>query len=396
MAELIGNDLQEVFIEEASFVFIAQPVIAYILERPCGDVVVEGKHQGLQGGYPSPYGGIHVLDFGRGGQAVFVRFASIAQYIFRNIAQVKVEVTSRFKGIFREGVHQPKFDVLNVGGFKIGGVYLAHDTGPAGAGEIQAAIFGDTSRYTGGQHIVIVGSAVVGEVSQVKHRQVHRLTVGRVGIGKYFGFTNQPHGVAREFILTHVGWPQVAVAIVKQRVNGVPGKAGTVESICQPCSLGSFRKHIKRGLSLRGAGHKPGTYIFKVYGRFAAFEVINITGTGAAHCPGVARDEMGKFTAELYARYGFGAVERQLVNHTRQPHAFGLIVEIQPPHGVGDGLLPEVGLLRKWPLMQIDEGGTHDKIIVHLIVHMHTHHGLGLQVEGSVVFERNIYGGTRI
>ncbi len=110
----------------------------------------------------------------------------------------------------------------------------------------------------------------------------------------------------------------------------------------------------------------------------------------------MTRNKMGKFTIELYPRYGFGTVKRQFVHHTGKPHAFRLVVEIQPPHGVGYWFLPEIGFLGQWPLMQVDQGGSYNKVIVYLVIHMHAHHGLGLQVKRGVVLQRYIYGGSRV
>ncbi len=106
------------------------------------------------------------------------------------------------------------------------------------------------------------------------------------------------------------------------------------------------------------------------------------------------RDKVGKFTVELNPRDGFGTVEWQLVDQFGEGHRLGLVVEIKPPHGIGNRFLTEVCFLGQRAFVEIQQGCPDDEIVVYLIVYMHTHHGLGLQVKGGVVFKRNAYRGS--
>ena len=85
----------------------------------------------MQGRHTTPNGGVDVLDDFGGGHTVFIEFATVAEDVFGNVTEVDVEfswVVLVF--LFREGVHQPEFQILDVGGLKVGGLHLAHDTCP--------------------------------------------------------------------------------------------------------------------------------------------------------------------------------------------------------------------------------------------------------------------------
>ena len=99
----------------------------------------------MQGGDTTPNGGVHVFDSCRGGQSVFVELAAIAKDVFRDVTQVDVELSGVVgEFLIGEGVHQPEFDVFDVGGFKVYRFHLAHDATPAALRVVKLAFFVDT------------------------------------------------------------------------------------------------------------------------------------------------------------------------------------------------------------------------------------------------------------
>ena len=114
----------------------------------------------MQCRYTSPDGGVDVFDNIRSGHAVFVEFAAVAEDIFGDVTEVDVEFSRVvLVGFLREGVHQPKLKVFNVGGLKVGGLHFAHDTAPTALWVVEVAIGVDTVTVLGRVHIIVVRSA---------------------------------------------------------------------------------------------------------------------------------------------------------------------------------------------------------------------------------------------
>ena len=130
-AEAVADDVQVGVGEEAALVFIVQAVISDVLVLAGFRYVAECPYDVLHSRHAAPDGGVHIDHFRGGGQAVFIELASVAEDVFRDVAQVDVQLTGVVLVFFvGEGVHQPELDVFDVSGLKVGGLHPAHDTSP--------------------------------------------------------------------------------------------------------------------------------------------------------------------------------------------------------------------------------------------------------------------------
>ena len=105
-----------------------------------------------------------------GRKTVLIELATIAEDVFRNIAQVDVKLTWVVGKLFvGEGIHQPKLDVFDIGGFKVDGFHFAHDAAPTALRVFQCTVFVDTSGISCRFDVVVVRATLLGIVGQVEH-----------------------------------------------------------------------------------------------------------------------------------------------------------------------------------------------------------------------------------
>ena len=122
---LVGNVL--------SFLVVVQSVQSHVLPCPRPLFVVEGVCYARGVGHPSPQSFRPVLAVAVYWHSALEVLLAVLQYVFRDLAEVDVEVSSMVTGLVflvYEGVHHPELDVFYVLGLEVGIVHLPHHSAP--------------------------------------------------------------------------------------------------------------------------------------------------------------------------------------------------------------------------------------------------------------------------
>ena len=120
---------------------------------------------------------------------------------------------------------------------------------------------------------------------------------------------------------------QAGRAVGEQRVNVIPGQQGTVEAAGHRVVVGIF------GEQLRHTGDDPRLRFQHADAVLGILEVVDIRGV-VLRTAGRSGYQVGKLTGEGYLRRRGTMQQRQLVQHSRQPLALGLPVDVQAPQRV--------------------------------------------------------------
>jgi len=106
----------------------------------------------------------------------------------------------------------------------------------------------------------------------------------------------------------------------------------------------------------------------------------------------VARQELGKFPFKGHPGRRLCREERQLVDQCGQESPFLFIVHIHTPERIGDGIITIVCLLRERPFTQVKDGTSQGEVLVDEVIHVGSHHPLGLDVEHFIALHGDVDG----
>ena len=222
-----------------------------------------------------------------------------------------------------EGVQQPELDIFDVGSLEVVGVQLAHHSTPALIGVAQRTVGIDIG-------IQVVGAAFLRIVGQVEHvERIGGSAVGRlVAVGIELVHVDGSDVVVRQLVevALDMGWRQAGRAVGEQRVDVIPGQQRTVEAA----------GHRVVGILAEISGHTgehPRLRFRDADAVLGTLEVVDIRGIVlCAACRTCY--QMGKLARKGDLR-GLGAMqEGQLVEHTCEPLALLLPVDVQTPQRV--------------------------------------------------------------
>ncbi len=296
-------------------------------------------------------------------------------------------------GILNEGIHQPEFDGLDILCLEVGVVERTHDAAPAAGGLCQCSIWVETGTVRRGRHIVVVGSALRGIVSQIQLVDISQLTLCQLLVGEHLAL-----GDASSIGLGAVVGGDVAgaVAVIEDVVYTVPGQFRPVETICKPCG-GCRLGELGQGqlVVLWCRGKMPEHYALQVDAALSALKVVDIRDAALFTArAGDAGDKLCELRRKGEVRRSLGIDTGQHVHQLGDERCLVLVAQVEAVYAVAGRLLTEVVLLGQRLLMQVHEGGTHIKVGFYLVVDMGTRHGLGHHAERIILAADTDWGAT--
>ena len=100
--------------------------------------------------------------------------------------------------------------------------------------------------------------------------------------------------------------------------------------------------------------------------------------------------ELSKFALNAQTRRSCGVDRRDFVEPVGQPHEFGVVVEIDAPHGVVDDFVADVHLLGQRFLAIVEHGTSHGQVFIEFVAQVEAEQCLALHGEHRLVFERHV------
>ena len=320
--------------------------------------------------------------------SALIKLLAIPQDVLAHLAQVDVEVATvvgciRLLSGIDERIKHPELDILHVCLLEIVGIQLAHHSTPV-AGRIGKG----TIRLQIG-YIEVVRSRLRWIVSQIENTQ----GAGGSLIGALLAqrekllYIHLSHVVVAQLL-------EVALDMTRsertspsgeERIDGVPGKAGTMETAGQPRLVIVIILEVKR----RHTGDNPRSRSHHVDGSLGILEVINIRSI-VLHSSCLARQKLGKLTLEGdIGRLG-EMQERYLVEHVGKPLALLLPVQVDAPERILQRFAAHRHLVGERLFREMLQGSADLEIFGEFILPVESYHRLshlsviGIALQGDV------------
>lgn len=298
------------------------------------------------------------------GDSVLIGFQTVFKNVFRYFSEIEVKVAAVEVVLLHEGVHEPEFDILDVRLLEVGVVHLAHDAAPALFGVEKVARVVDI----GG--VEIVRAALGGIEREVQGLYRRRFAVGQLAAGEHFAGLDFAHvGVRQLFdVAADIARAERRVTVGEHPVNEIPVQKGAVLAVVDVVAERGFGKEGIGGRIVGGRGEEPRIGRPQVDGALRCLEVVDIAAALVGARLLFVGNELGELAAHAQGRRCCGVDGRNLVQKICQPHEVGVVVEVDAPDGVVDGLVADVDLLGQSFLAEVHDGGADVEPFRELVV----------------------------
>ena len=364
---------------------IGQSVQAYVLQR--ARATGGGKGIGLRGLHRNltPLGGLvrgRAVDW----HTALVEFLTVAQHVFRHLAEVDVQLAGMTRGRslltgVDVGVEQPELHIFYISLLKVGGLQTAHHAAPL-LGWLHQRAVGIELRGE------VVGAAFLRIVSQVQHRQRRDGTIeGRL--------------VAVRIELFHVDLADVVVAELVEvaldvrggKTAAAPRKNG-VDIV--PRQQSALVAAADRGLVVMVGKHRghaaehPRLRVADVEHVLRVLEVVDVRRI-VLRAVSLAGNELCKLSGERDLRRLRTMQQRQAVEHVGEPLRLLLPVHVQTPDGVVERLLAHIYFRGERLFLQMHQRTAQREVLVEVVLPVHAHHRLAVQTVVVVRLQGNVH-----
>lgn len=326
------------------------------------------------------------------GDSVLIGFQTVFKNVFRYFSEIEVKVAAVEVVLLHEGVHEPEFDILDVRLLEVGVVHLAHDAAPALFGVEKVARVVDI----GG--VEIVRAALGGIEREVQGLYRRRFAVGQLAAGEHFAGLDFAHvGVRQLFdVAADIARAERRVTVGEHPVNEIPVQKGAVLAVVDVVAERGFGKEGIGGRIVGGRGEEPRIGRPQVDGALRCLEVVDIAAALVGTRLLFVGNELGELAAHAQGRRCCGVDGRNLVQKICQPHEVGVVVEVDAPDGVVDGLVADVDLLGQSFLAEVHDGGADVEPFRELVVDVESEKRFPLCREHRLVFESDVDALSRV
>ena len=318
------------------------------------------------------------------GHSTLIELLAITQNILAHLAQVDVQITTIATGIalvlgIDKGVQQPELDILHISSLEIVGVELTHHTSPAILGVAQPAVHVDIGSQ-------VVRSTFIRIIGQVEHGQgVRGSAIGAlVTVRIELVHIDGTHIVVAQLVKValDVTGRQTRGAVGEQRVDGVPRQEGTIESTGHGILVGIFPECV------RHTGDNPRLRFQHRDTIHRTLKIVDIRGI-ILRTTGRSCYQLRKLTRKGNLRRLCTMQQGQLVQHSCQPLALRLPVDVQSPQRILQGFRTHRHLRRKRLLTQMLQCTTYLEVFREVVFPVEAKHTLALHTIFAVAFQRH-------
>ena len=318
------------------------------------------------------------------GHSTLIELLAITQDILAHLAQVDVQITTIATGIalvlgIDKGVQQPELDILHISSLEIVGVELTHHSSPAILGVAQPAVHVDIGSQ-------VVRSTFIRIIGQVEHGQgVRGSAIGAlVTVRIELVHIDGTHIVVAQLVKValDVTGRQTGGAVGEQRVDGVPCQEGTIETTGHGILVGIFPECV------RHTGDNPRLRLQHRDTIHRTLKVVYIRGI-VLRTTGCSSYQLSKLTRKRYLRGLCTMQQGQLVQHSRQPLALRLPVDVQSPQRILQGFRTHRHLRREGLLTQMLQCTTYLEVFREVVFPVEAKHTLALHTIFAVAFQRH-------
>ena len=365
------------------FFFRGESVQADILQQTCTCRIVECIDRTLLLGNFTPNRIIDLRRIAIDRQSVLEEFLFIFQYVFRYLAQVKIQVSTCGLAVIDKRVEHPEFDIFDICRLEVALVYLAHHTSETLFRVLQCPVRIDVIG------IQVIRAAFLRIVSHVQNRQRIAFTHALLPLREQLSRLDSTDIMVGQVFCRDILRTQRGILAREQSVDRVPGKQSAAFPVIDIIGQSGFREELGRTVVIRHAGQLPGIRVGEVEIALCRLEVIQIRVSARVLVFVMAGDQMRELRIEGYLARFAQVQQRQLVEHVRKPLAFALIGHIDTPKRILDRFVAHRRFGGQRHFGHVHDGGAYHQVRIELVVQVQSHHGLALHIIGRLVFQRD-------